>query len=151
VVALLHAGHARADIDDDAGALVAQDGREQPFGVGAGKGELVGVTDTRRFHLDQHLSRLRPVQVDLRDHQRLCLLQCDGGTGFHGGSPPPVVSARIEVEDASKMPTVENPKGRNEGGRPSYRFPPSRPNDSVRSLVWVPARDRFKSPFRKNF
>jgi hypothetical protein len=32
VVALFHAGHARSDIDDDAGALVAEDRREQPFG-----------------------------------------------------------------------------------------------------------------------
>ena len=35
VVALPHAGHARADVDDDARALVAQDRREQPFRVGA--------------------------------------------------------------------------------------------------------------------
>ena len=28
VIALLHAGHARSDVDDDAGALMAQDGRE---------------------------------------------------------------------------------------------------------------------------
>ena len=35
VVAFLHAGHAAADIDHDAGALVAENGRKQPFGIGA--------------------------------------------------------------------------------------------------------------------
>src|SRR5712691_3235668 len=45
VIALLHAGHAWPDVDHDAGALVAEHRREQPFGVGAGERELVGVTD----------------------------------------------------------------------------------------------------------
>ena len=81
----LHAGHARPDIDDDAGALVAEDGREQAFGVGAGERELVGVTDARGLDLDQHLAGFRAVELDVRDHERLGLLQCDGGTGFHGG------------------------------------------------------------------
>ena len=67
VIALLHAGHARPDIDDDAGALMAQDGGEQPFGVGAGERELVGVADAGGLDLDQHLPGLRPVEVDLRD------------------------------------------------------------------------------------
>src|SRR5262245_53400703 len=47
VVALLHAGHTRPHIDHDAGALVAEDGREQSFRIGAGERELVGVTDAR--------------------------------------------------------------------------------------------------------
>src|SRR5512132_3067040 len=29
-----------------------------------------------------------PVQLGLGDGQRLALLECDGGTGFHGGFPP---------------------------------------------------------------
>jgi len=38
VVALLYGPfNARADIDDDAGTLVAQDRREQPLGVRAGQ------------------------------------------------------------------------------------------------------------------
>src|SRR5262249_60953165 len=83
--------HTRPDIDDDAGALVAEDRRKKPFWVGAGERELVGVTDARGFHLDQHLGGFRPIQLDLRDRERLALLQCDGGAGFHGGvsSPPP--------------------------------------------------------------
>ena len=35
VVAFLHRGDAGADIDDDAGALMAEDRRKQPFRVGA--------------------------------------------------------------------------------------------------------------------
>ena len=45
VVALLERGHARADVDHDARALVAEDRREQALGVGARAGELVGVAD----------------------------------------------------------------------------------------------------------
>ena len=68
MVALFDAGHARPDIDHNAGALMAEDRREQPFGVGAGKRKLVGVTDTRGFHLDQHLAGFRPVEVGLGDN-----------------------------------------------------------------------------------
>jgi hypothetical protein len=88
VVALLYAGHPRTDVDDDAGALVAEDGREQSFRVSAGQRELVGVADARGLHLDQHFGGFRPIELDLRDGERLALLQCDGGAGFHGGFPP---------------------------------------------------------------
>jgi hypothetical protein len=88
VVPFLDAGHARPDIDDDAGAFVAEDGREQTLGVGAGQRELVGVTDAGGFDLDQHFAGFRSLQLDLRDGERLALLQCDGGTGFHDGFPP---------------------------------------------------------------
>jgi hypothetical protein len=87
VVALLHAGHARPDVDDDAGALMAEDGGEQPFGVGAGERELVGVADAGRLDLDQHLAGFRPVELDLGDLERLGLLECDRGAGFHRGFP----------------------------------------------------------------
>ena len=88
VVPFLDAGHARPDIDDNAGAFVAQDGREQTFRVGAGQRELVGVTDARGLDLDQHLGGFWPIELDFRDSERLALLQCNGGTGFHGGFPP---------------------------------------------------------------
>ena len=42
MVVLLYARHARADIHDNASALMAQDGREQTFRIGAGERELVG-------------------------------------------------------------------------------------------------------------
>ena len=91
VVTLLHGRHARPDIDDDAGALMAQDGWKQAFRVGAGKCEIVRVADARGLHLDQHLAGFRPLEVDLHDLERLALLQCNGGTGFHGSFPLAIV------------------------------------------------------------
>ena len=58
VVARLDAGHARPDIDDDARALMAEDRRERPSGIGAGERELVGMADAGRLDLDQHLAGL---------------------------------------------------------------------------------------------
>ena len=66
MVALLHALHARADLDDDAGALVPEDRREQPFRIGAREGVFVGVADAGRLDLDQNLAGLRPLEIDLR-------------------------------------------------------------------------------------
>ena len=71
------------DVDDDAGALVAEDRREQAFGVGARERELVGVADAGRLDLDQHLAGPRAFEVDLHDLERLALLDGDGGAGFH--------------------------------------------------------------------
>ena len=76
-------GDARPDIDHDAGALMAEDRREQPFGIGARQRELVGVADAGRLDLDQHLAGLRAFEVDLHDLQRLGLFHGDGGAGLH--------------------------------------------------------------------
>lgn len=51
-------GDARADIDN-AGALVAEDRREEAFRAGARQGEVIGVADAGRLHLDQHLAGAR--------------------------------------------------------------------------------------------
>jgi hypothetical protein len=83
VVALFHAGHARPDIDDDAGAFVAEDRREQTFRVGARERELVGVADAGGLDLDQHLAVSGSVEFDLHDLERLALLDGDGSAGFH--------------------------------------------------------------------
>lgn len=87
VVALLDALHARPDVDDDAGTFMAQDGREQPLGIGTRQGEFVGVTDAGRLDLDQHLASLRPLQLHIKDLQRLALLDGDGGPSFHCVTP----------------------------------------------------------------
>jgi hypothetical protein len=118
VVALLHAGHTRPDIDDDAGALVAEDGREQSFRIRAGQREVVGVTDAGGFHLDQHFGGFRPVELDLRDGERLALLQRDGGTGFHGGFPPRRLG-RHELKwttQGQRSPPGARPRKRCHGG-----------------------------------
>src|SRR5439155_19725231 len=64
----------------------------------AGQRELVSMADTRGLHFDQHLSGLRPVEVDLRDDKRLGLLQGNGGASFHGGFLL-VISAHIDMAD----------------------------------------------------
>src|ERR1051326_6512656 len=64
---------------------MAEDGRKQAFGVGAGQGELVSMADTSRLYLNEHLAGLGAFELDLRDDERLGFLQCDGGAGFHGG------------------------------------------------------------------
>src|ERR1700737_788451 len=63
VIALLEAGDAGTDVDDDAGALMTEDGGKQPLGIGAGERVLVGVADARRLELDQHLAGARPVEL----------------------------------------------------------------------------------------
>jgi hypothetical protein len=87
VIALFHAGHASPDLDDDAGAFVSEDRREQALRVGAGKRELVRVTDAGGLDLDHHLTGPRSLEVDLHDLQRFGLLKCDGCTGLHLGAP----------------------------------------------------------------
>jgi hypothetical protein len=61
VIALLDRGHAGADIDDNAGTLVAEDRGKQPLGVRARKGELVSVADSRGLDLDEHLAGARAI------------------------------------------------------------------------------------------
>ena len=87
VVARLDGFHARADLDHHACALVAQDGREQAFGIVARAGELVGVADAGGLDLDHHLALFRAFEVDLHHFQRAARLQRYGGTGFHRQSP----------------------------------------------------------------
>jgi len=79
MIPLLHARHARADVDDHDRALMPEDRREKPLGIGAGQGEFVGVADARRLDLDQDFARPRALQIDFRHHERLARLQCHGG------------------------------------------------------------------------
>ena len=93
VIANLHVGHARPDLDDDARPFVPEDRGEQALGVGAGERELVGVTDPGGLDLDENLARLRPFQLDVFDDQRLACFVCDSGPGFHGRKVTPPGSA----------------------------------------------------------
>ena len=99
MVAFLDAGHTRPNIDDNACALVAQDRWEQPFRIGAGERELVRVADTGGFHLDQDFAGFWPVQLDVRDRERLGFLECNGGMVFMAISSSASRSARVELED----------------------------------------------------
>src|SRR5215831_3476444 len=156
VIALFHAGDARPHIDDDAGALVAEDGREQSFRIGAGERELVGVTDARGFHLDQHLGGFRPIQIDLRDRERLALLQCDSGAGFHGGFPPRRLDwreLRWNSQRQSSPPAAEPRKRCNGGGGNSLMKIPTHPSQRWRSGARMGSGPRtMRIPIsRKNF
>jgi hypothetical protein len=86
VVALLHRGHARPDVDHDARALVAEDCREQPFGVGARQRELVGVADAGGLDLDQHLAGLRPVELNVCHRKRFAGFERHCRTHVHAAS-----------------------------------------------------------------
>ena len=83
-----------ADLADDAGAFVAEDGGEQALGIQAVQGVSVGVADPRGLDLDQHLVGARAFQVQFDDLKRAFGLEGDGGAGFHGGVlPRPFLSA----------------------------------------------------------
>lgn len=70
MIALLEGRHSGADVDDDARAFVTEDDGEKTLGVAAGPRELVGVADPRRLDLDEHLSGLRSLEVDVFDDLR---------------------------------------------------------------------------------
>src|SRR6185436_13806889 len=85
VIADRNAGHARTDLAHDAGALMPQDRRKEPFWIGTREREFVGMTDAGRFELDQDLARPRPVQLHGLDDKRLSSLDSNSGTDVHGG------------------------------------------------------------------
>src|SRR5262249_19549206 len=87
VVALLERDHARPDIDHDAGALVAEDHREKAFRIATRARELVGVADTRRLDLDQHLADLRACEIDRLDLEVLARFVADCGFRLHALPP----------------------------------------------------------------
>ncbi|MCY1520836.1 hypothetical protein D9M68_556280 [compost metagenome] len=77
VVARLQRRHAFADLDHDAGAFMAQHGREQAFRIVAAEGEGIRVADTGVRDLYQHFAALRGRDVDFNDFQRLAGSECD--------------------------------------------------------------------------
>src|SRR5260221_7629824 len=87
VIARLQRGHARADFHHHARALVAEDRREESFGIGAGEREVVGVADAGGLHFHQHFTRLRALELDLLDSQRPTWPPSHGGSRLHGFAP----------------------------------------------------------------
>jgi len=57
------------------------------------------VADTGSFHLDQDFAGFWPVQLDVRDRERLGFLECNGGMVFMAISSSASRSARVELED----------------------------------------------------
>ena len=87
MIALLQRLHARPDIDDDARALVAEDRREQAFGIRAGARELIGVADAGGLDLDQHFAGPRTVEIHGDDFERLARGVGDCSLRFHLALP----------------------------------------------------------------
>ena len=61
MVAFRDTRHPATDIGDDAGTLMPEDRRKEPFGIGPRQGELVGVADPGRLDLDQNFLVFRAV------------------------------------------------------------------------------------------
>ncbi len=87
MIAFFHRRHAGADIDDDAGAFVAENRGKQALRIGARERELVGVADAGGFDLDQHFAGARAVELDGGDFERFAGGERDGGTNVHEISP----------------------------------------------------------------
>ena len=68
MISLLQRGDSWADIDDNSGALMSQDRRKCPFGIGSASSELIGMANPGGLQLDQYLS--------LREDQRVPPLRC---------------------------------------------------------------------------
>src|SRR5579871_663770 len=86
VIAFFHRRDAGADVHDDAGAFMAEYHGEQPFGVCARPGELVGVADAARLDFHQHFTGARTFQIDRLDDERLARFVRDCSFGLHGSS-----------------------------------------------------------------
>src|SRR5207342_2377210 len=83
MVARLHAGYARPDFTHHACAFMAEDRGEDALAVESVERISIGVADTGRHDLDQHLARLWPFKVELDDLERLLRFESDSGAGLH--------------------------------------------------------------------
>ena len=79
MVAGLDAGHAFADLDNDARAFMAQHGGEDAFGIVARQRERIGVADAGVRDPDQHFALARRLDIDLDDLQGLASGKGNGG------------------------------------------------------------------------
>ena len=73
----------RADLLDDAGALVPENGRRVAGGIGARRRVEVGVADAAGHEADEHLARARLGELDLLHDERRAELLEDGGADLH--------------------------------------------------------------------
>src|SRR5581483_12000568 len=86
---------ALADLLDDARPFVPEHARRVAGRVGAGGGVQVGVADAAGCEPDERLGRLRLLELDLLDDERLPELLEDGGADLHG-------------RDATQTPKLRN-------------------------------------------
>jgi hypothetical protein len=88
MVAGLQRGNAGAHFLNDACALMAQDGREGSFRVGAGAGEFIGVANAGGLDLDQDFTFAGSFKVDFNHFKRLACFKCDRSPCLHECSLP---------------------------------------------------------------
>jgi cytosine/adenosine deaminase-related metal-dependent hydrolase len=103
VVARLHRAHLGAHGLDDAGALVAQDGRQR-VRVGALHEVQVGVADAGRRGADQHLVWPGLVDLHVLDLKRLSDFAQHGGLhGFLFPNSGPLIGRFWQAKDLSSF------------------------------------------------
>ena len=83
MIPLGKARHATPDIDDDAGAFMAEDRRKEPLRIRSRQSELVGMADPSRLDLDQNLSVFWAIELNGFDRKRLSGLVSDSCAGLH--------------------------------------------------------------------
>src|SRR5439155_27269572 len=96
VVARLDAVDTRADLLDDAGALVAEHHRHAGAGIGAVPRVEAAVADAAGDHLDPHLAPLRVVDLDVLDRQGRPRGMQDRRFHEHGGSSSFVYASALD-------------------------------------------------------
>src|SRR5256885_2223776 len=87
LVALFARCYARPNIDDDAGALMSHDCREEALRIGARQRVGVGVAHAGRLDLDKHLAGFRPVEPHRFDRQGLPRFVSHRRARFHAALP----------------------------------------------------------------
>ena len=88
MIALLERVHTGADIDDDAGAFVPENGRKDALRVGSREGEGVGVAHPGGPHFNHNLALARAFDLNGGDFQRLAGLDGDGGSALNHERTP---------------------------------------------------------------
>ena len=84
VIARLYAGNTRSCFLNDSTAFVAEDRRENTFGIFARQGKSVGVAHTGRHIANQHLTLAWTFDINFFNDQWLACFPGDCGSRFHG-------------------------------------------------------------------
>jgi len=70
MIARFHASYTFTNFDDDACAFMAQNDREEAFGIVTREGECIGMANASVGDLDQHLALARRLDVNFDYFQR---------------------------------------------------------------------------------
>ena len=87
MVAFFDRGHAGPNIDDHARTLMAENGGEEAFRIGAGQSEFICVADAGCLDLDEDFAGTRSIELHGCDFKRFAGRNGDGGTDIHVAFP----------------------------------------------------------------